>query len=103
LQIHGDADDIVAYDGGVLPIPGTPAAFPGARTTVERWAKLDACASEPQHAALAEGVDVDRWSGCRTAAEVELRTVRGAGHSLPLGRAQGEAVWSFLAKHAKSP
>jgi polyhydroxybutyrate depolymerase len=101
LHIHGDADDVVAYDGGVLPIPGMRAAFPGARTTVERWAKLDACAPEPVHSALGAGVEADRWSACRAGAEVELRTVQGAGHSLPLGRGQGEAVWSFFAKHAR--
>jgi polyhydroxybutyrate depolymerase len=102
LQVHGDADEVVRYEGGVLPIREARAPFPGARATVERWAKLDACSPEAEHRALAPGVDSDRWDGCGRGATVELRTVRGGRHLLPLGRAQGEAIWSFLTAHPRT-
>jgi polyhydroxybutyrate depolymerase len=51
VQVHGDMDDVIDYDGGVnTDFAGTAYVYPSAHATVASWAALDHC-SEP----LADG------------------------------------------------
>ena len=44
---------------------------------------------------------VERWGGCRPGGDVELWTVRGAGHVYPRQPAFAKAVVDFLLAHPR--
>jgi polyhydroxybutyrate depolymerase len=107
LEIHGDADPIIAYGGGTFSPGGralTP--FPSARETIAGWARRDGCAAEPVPAPPMDvdpalpgaETEVTRFGGCRGGA-AELWTLRGGGHSLDARFV--EPLWRFLASHPK--
>lgn len=102
LEIHGDADKSVRFDGGrVLDKPSVP-VHPGARATMDGWATRNGCKGAPVAAgtidfeAKIEGPEttVLRYPGCR--APVELWTVKGGSHYLASSRQGVEAVWAYL-------
>jgi polyhydroxybutyrate depolymerase len=118
LQIHGTADDVIAFKGGTiegLGAPGAPlAAYPGADKTVNEWATYDGCPATPS--TLAKRIDVDadindgsrpaeaqvkRWADCRPGGAVELWTIPGGGHAPNISTAFPAAVLDFLAAHPK--
>jgi polyhydroxybutyrate depolymerase len=102
LQIHGDADPVVAYAGGNL---FGKAGFPlhaSAKKTTEDWAARLGCghATEPpafDFDAKLAGAEtrVERFAGCRRGA-VELWTVAGGGHTIGFRVPSQEAIWKFL-------
>lgn len=106
LQIHGDLDDVVRYDGGGASPPLT-GPYPSARETVAQWAEHDGCGSlrdTGQPLDIASDVPgletrVERYEGCRSA--VELWTLVGGGHYPILLPAFGGAIWNFLQAHPK--
>ena len=79
LLIHGDADDVVHYDGGSSLI-GTAARYPPAPVAAQFWATR-AGATASTTSKFDPTTDVQQWTGGRSA--VELWTLRGAGHSIP--------------------
>lgn len=104
LEVHGDGDRVVPFDGGRLGL-GLPqeAPIPAAVATVAAWAKRDHCAAAP---AAAAPLDIDlqvpgaetrvaRWR-CPGAA-VELWTVHGGGHLPEPAPGAAERLWQFLA------
>jgi len=110
LQIHGTADDTIAFAGGSI----NGAHYPGAQETVATWAGYDGCAAGPTH--VDERVDVDadlqdagqpaeatvtRWTGCRPGGAVELWTIPGGSHVPAISGAFGAAVLDFLEAHPK--
>ena len=110
LQIHGTADDTIAFTGG--SIEGN--AYPGAEETVATWARYDGCADAAS--SVAQRVDVDaglndagqpaettvkRWSGCKPGGAVELWTIPGGSHVPTISNAFGAAVFDFLEAHPK--
>jgi|SRR5215472_9494493 len=103
LEVHGDADNVVRYAGGRLfdyptfkrPEVEHMAPFPGARETVEAWAKRDGCTGAPTKKGDPYQEET-RFGTCTGGAEVDLWTIHGAGHALTLDMAQMEHVWSFL-------
>jgi polyhydroxybutyrate depolymerase len=110
LQIHGTADDTIAFTGG--SIEGS--AYPGAEATVATWAKYDGCSAAP--ALVDERIDVDadlhdggqpaeatveRWPRCKPGGAVELWTIPGGGHVPAISSAFGGAVLDFLEAHPK--
>jgi polyhydroxybutyrate depolymerase len=114
LHLHGDADRIVPYSGGSVPslLRRLP-PFPGALSTVERWAKYAHC-----DARLAQGdaldltkggdtpsteaeTDVRNFVGCQPGFDVSLWTMRGEGH-LPAFHSDGfGAVLDWLLRHTR--
>lgn len=66
LLIHGDADDIVRYDGGTSLI-GTAARYPSAQVAAQFWAGRAGSTSSTT-AKFDSYTDVERWTG----ADVEL-------------------------------
>jgi len=116
LQIHGTADDTIAYDGGTIQGLGSGrsmSSYPGAEKTVATWARYDGC-GDP--AVVDERVDVDadisvagnpaeaavtRWSGCQPGGAVELWTIPNGGHVPNISAAFPDAVLDFLEAHPK--
>lgn len=96
LQIHGDADRIVAYEGGhVLGRDQLP-AHPGSDETAARWAERNGCSSHRDGSIEFSGRPTSRrvYAGCR--APVERWRVEGGGHVIGTGRASVDRVLTFL-------
>lgn len=107
LQIHGDDDPVIHYDGG-QNVGLQP--YPSALASMTSWAQLDACAATAQTGFPSVDVDssvsgaettVARWSGCRPGGAAELWTMHGSGHQPSLTAGFGELVWGFLSAHPK--
>ncbi len=107
LQIHGDEDETISYEGGEFLGPDT--AYPSARETVAGWAKRDGC--EP--GAVDDTVSLDlvtptnvgdttisRHPGCRGGA-AELWTIHGGTHIPELAPSFTTGVYRFLADHPR--
>lgn len=102
LQVHGDADETVAYGGGE--------SFPGAVASVERWASYDSCAG-----VLTSAGDLDlekRLDGaetmtasvtsCPAGFATDLWTIRGGAHNPVLDIPPfADLVWTWLDAHPK--
>ena len=107
VEIHGDQDPTVEYDGGT----SYGVAYPGAGTTVATWAAKDGCTGALTDSGttldLASEIagaetHVARYDGCPSGIGVELWTIQGGGHVPALNTATfGQAVWAFMATHAK--
>jgi polyhydroxybutyrate depolymerase len=103
VQVHGDSDPIVAYDGGLLFADSRRPPHPSARQSVERWAKLNGC----DEGTVSRGhldldprlpggeTQVEAFEGCNQS-RVELWTVRGGDHSSGLGHNTLTALWAFV-------
>lgn len=107
LQIHGDADKSVRFDGGrVLDKPTVP-THPGARATMDGWGKRNGCTGAPTSAGTIDFEDkiegeettVIRYPGCKVA--TELWVVKGGSHYLASTKRGVEAVWAFLDGNGK--
>jgi polyhydroxybutyrate depolymerase len=102
LQIHGDADPIVAYAGGNLFGKAGYPLHASAQKTTEDWAARLGCgkATEPpafDFDARLAGAEtrVERFVGCKRGM-VELWTVAGGGHSVGFRAPAQAAIWKFL-------
>ena len=91
LQIHGDADAIVRYDGGLADGDGVLVAdTPGATEVVWRWAERAGCNADAReelasieldHSAAGAETTVQRIrQSCADGITVELWTMQGIGH-----------------------
>jgi polyhydroxybutyrate depolymerase len=110
LQVHGDKDDEILYDGGSnTDSNGVTTAYPSAHETVATWAAKDGC-TQPHTQVGTIDVDaniagdettVERYGGCNNNADVELWTVHGAGHVPGLSSSWAELVWGFMSAHPK--
>lgn len=105
LQVHGDADETVGYDGG--DINGNP--FTGAEATVGRWREADGCAQDPTTGARLDADDglagddltPTGWDGCRDGAGVALWTIAGGSHAPRFTAAFTGAVLEWLDAHRR--
>jgi len=108
LQMHGDADPVVRYEGGHVLDKQQMPAHPGARETVAGWARRNRCAG-----VLLPGTSIDledkldgpetvtvHFEGCQDSA-VELWTVRGGNHFIGQKARAIEAAITFLLSHPK--
>lgn len=102
LQVHGDADDIIRYQGGIaLSKTGLP-PHPSARATMKAWATREHCNPLPgtggsidlEPKLPEEETDVLRYSGCDR--PVELWTVKGGSHYIGTGSTAQGLIYSFL-------
>jgi polyhydroxybutyrate depolymerase len=110
VQVHGDADMEIGYDGGATTdFDGATHPYPSAHETVARWAALDTCpqplsdgGSLSLDTSVAPGAtQVERYGGCVQTAGVELWTMHGSGHIPSLDASWGESIWAFLSAHPK--
>ncbi len=117
LEIHGDHDRVVEYDGGRLdPSPfSTPLApFPSVAETAALWLKRDGCSTDLVRlstrlnvAAGIAGPDgpaeavVKRSNGCAPGGQLEIWRVPGGSHSFSLSVKFQDLVFDFLLAHPK--
>jgi polyhydroxybutyrate depolymerase len=106
LEIHGTADAVIAYAGGLID----GVAFPGAATTIGDWITADGCSSTAGNSApldLDAGLPGDEtavttYSGCRGNGHAELWTIAGGSHIPTLSATFTADVVDFLFAHPKS-
>jgi polyhydroxybutyrate depolymerase len=104
LEIHGDADPIVPFDGGHLfgreELPRTPSVPSG----LEVWARQAQCRGRLDQfqrldlIPMLAGSETEgfHYSDCNTPSPL-LWKVKAAGHVIPLGAPALDAIWNFLA------
>ena len=103
LEVHGDADTVVNYEGGKRIRNGALREYLSARKTAGDWAARLGCDPEPKPLAPldferrlpAEETRVERFEGCDRGA-VELWTVRGGRHGIGFHEPAQTALWQFL-------
>ena len=113
LQVHGTADETIAYDGGTTPIiNGT---YPSALESTATWAEYNGCGTEPSAPGapfdLLPEVDgaessAQSYPDCPDGIDVELWTMAGGPHVPTLNLADGsrpmvEGMVDFLLAHPK--
>lgn len=105
LQIHGDADESIAYQGG--DIGGN--AFTSVEQTLALWRTSNSC---PTGAQLGSGLDADRevagedvtpteWTPCRDGSSVARWTITGGGHVPSLTDAFRMRLVDWLEAHRR--
>jgi polyhydroxybutyrate depolymerase len=108
LEVHGDADDVVLYQGGtVFQRAGAP-AHGSAKETLSYWGKKLGCRGEPlpgpsldlEPKLSGEETLTERFERCNLGT-AELWTVRGGGHLIGTRPQFVEQVWRFLSSHRK--
>lgn len=81
IAFHGDADPLVAYEGGSaasldLDVPSVPYA-------VASFAEAGGCEEQPAVSKPFDDIQLSLWAGCDAGIGVELYTVLGGGHTWP--------------------
>lgn len=107
LQVHGDADETVLFDGGF--IEGVP--YTSAEATVSFWQDANSCPVDAGQAGaildadtLVAGEDLTptTWAGCRDGTQVGLWTITGGSHVPDLTSDFTEAVVDWFEANARS-
>jgi polyhydroxybutyrate depolymerase len=100
LEVHGDADPIVRYQGGAVFDSAALATHPSAEQGLREWAKRRGCAGEPTRGA---DLDLDsKLPGSETSVEayprcgLALWTVHGGKHLVGMEQTALQAIWRFL-------
>lgn len=103
LQVHGDADQAVPFEGGNVLSRKSVAPHPGAVATVQGWASKKGCSLAPRLMGVLDlepglpEAETERLSfSC--AENVTLLKVRGAGHSLASSSPAIDALMDQLMK-----
>lgn len=110
LQVHGDADMTVPYEGGAPEGIAVLPPAPGAVDTASLWADKNRCKPTPDSKAPAidlvtdlDGTETHKaiYSGCEGNGGTELWTISGGPHSPHFSDAWAPAVFDFLMAHPK--
>jgi polyhydroxybutyrate depolymerase len=105
LQVHGTADDTIAYGGGEI----AGREYTSAAGTTARWRRTDACTADGRSGtrldaeATVPGAETraTTWTGCRGGTEVALWTIRKGGHVPMLTPAFTSALFDWLEQHRR--
>ncbi len=106
LQIHGTADDTIAYEGG--QIQGN--AYPSALKTAQRWANFNGCSSDGSARELRdlessleghESSVIAFKQGCMAGGSSELWTITNGSHVPNLSDTFSQQVIEWLYAHPK--
>jgi polyhydroxybutyrate depolymerase len=106
LEVHGDKDAIVRYEGGSVFDSPALSRFPGSEQGFREWGKRLGCTGTALPAPDRDldsrlpgsETSVQRYSSCRFGS-VELWTVRGGDHYVGTRQQAFEAIWQFLSTH----
>ena len=102
LAIHGDADQVVPYEG--TPETDHRGAV---RPWLERWAAHDGCRAGPRPLPSEAGVQRMHWTGCPPGTQVAHIVVEGGQHAWPGATPRdpgpspidaGTEAWAFLSQ-----
>jgi polyhydroxybutyrate depolymerase len=109
LEVHGTADQVIAYGGGTTGASG--GTFPSAATTVADWVKLDECASTADTSAPPVDLDasiagaettITRYrTGCKSGTEVDLWSIQGGSHVPGFNATFSPMAVDYLLAHPK--
>ncbi len=101
LQISGELDKTVPYDGGVSERLGM--SFESAPKTAELWAHHNRCDKEPEIKTISESITVHFYKECDRSREVLLYSVKNAAHWIPPDTAGGlfELIWDFFERNSR--
>jgi polyhydroxybutyrate depolymerase len=110
LEVHGDDDSVIGYDGDVQNDPPDP-SIPSAHETIGVWARNEHCTGPLAVVGRADLVtDVDgeetrleAYQGCPAGIDVELWTMEGVGHHPTLQSSALDRLYGFLSAHPKGP
>jgi polyhydroxybutyrate depolymerase len=104
LQLHGDQDETILYQGGST----RAGEYPSAAVTVATWADKNGCTGE---AVAGEDIDLSdergaetarvAYAGCPAGGAVELWTIRGGSHLPPLANDFFDTIWAWFEAHPK--
>jgi polyhydroxybutyrate depolymerase len=105
LQVHGDIDDTIPYQGS--------AYFPSAAQTVAIWATKNGCIGASAISAGGDPVDLvvdldgaettkQTYEGCPAGGAVDFWTIHGGNH-IPMfdPAAWEDTVWTWMTQHPK--
>lgn len=106
LNIHGDADATIRYEGAQI---GTR-SYPSAAATSARWQVYNRCNPDPVADPMTLDLDrlpgsettIARYENCASSTEVELWTIRGGAHMPTWTPSFPSLVWHWLSAHPKS-
>lgn len=114
LQIHGDRDVGVRYEGGTNILKKGGGDYPGALESADRWAQDNGCHPYAPAPARSEGTPLDleaqlpgaetmvqNFDGCPEGVGVSLWTIREGSHNPELTEAFAGHVWSWLEAHER--
>ncbi len=107
VELHGDADAVIDYDGGST----SEGTYPSAPATVNIWGAKDGCTGGLSLTGQTLDVDttlvgsetvVSAFGGCPAGIDVQLWRIQGGSH-IPTISHPGfaELVWGFLGAHHK--
>jgi polyhydroxybutyrate depolymerase len=109
LEIHGDADKVIAFGGG-RTFGKSGRDYPSAPDTTSAWAARLGCdaTARPSGGPIhfdelvpgSETTEVD-FTSCRGGADVALWTVHGGDHVPHPTHAGLQAMWAWMAAHPK--
>jgi len=80
--VHGDADDVAAFEGNSLM--GFELGNPSVPARMAAWADYDRCNPAPE-TAEDPSVTIFTWEDCADGTRVELWVIHGGGHTWPRG------------------
>ena len=87
LYMHGTADLLVPFEGGVGVIPGFPEFIP-ARDRIQFWIDQNGCIGDPEvmefediDTADSSTVTLERYTDCQEMSEVAFYEIEGGGHT----------------------
>ena len=87
MAVHGTADPVVPYDGGIMNGRGGTSDIVSAPALAERWREMDRCPGPLVGDPAAAGeVQEMTATGCADNTEVTLVRINGGGHTWPAGR-----------------
>jgi polyhydroxybutyrate depolymerase len=98
LQIHGTADNVVPFNGGVMFGRGGASDIVPAPAMAQRWRELDGCPGAPVEDTPVPTVHRFTSAGCDGGTEVSFIQVDGGGHTW-LDASQASA--QFFATHGR--
>lgn len=88
LHIHAQDDDHVLFNGGAgktFKDMSKVTEFTSVPATISKWVKLNGCNATPQRVLDKPGAYCDKYSPCRSNAEVQLCVTETGAHSWPGG------------------
>jgi polyhydroxybutyrate depolymerase len=106
LEVHGDRDRVVPFDGGAIASAdgqarGSAASVPA---VLEIWRRRANCPAAVKEQPTGSPPSILEHASCPEGTEVALQLVVGGGHGWRLapGFDTGTTVWGFLVKHGIS-
>lgn len=104
LQIHGTADETIAYEGGM----NVGAAYPSAEETTRRFGERNGCTDSEAAGSIdfdiglaGDETSVTRYTGCTEGVGAELWTIEGGAHLPGLQRDASDQVLTWLEQFSR--